>query len=250
MSQRRSYTLYSTTPHPCSYLAGEEATTQFIDPAVALDGDDHAVLARMGFRRSGQHWYRPHCASCQACIPLRIPVAGFLPSRQQQRTWLRNQDLVMNIADDIRSGEHYRLYERYINTRHRDGDMYPASREQFEGFLASPLLVSRDHESLPFAESPTATLYLELRKGLQLVAVAVTDVFPGALSAVYTFYEPDDSKRSLGVFSVLIQIELARKLGLAHVYLGYWLKQSRKMNYKAGYQPHEILLNGQWQTME
>lgn len=247
----RSYTLYNTGIHPCSYLQDRDAVTQFVDPHRILDAPDWQALAYSGFRRSGSHWYRPRCPSCQACIPLRLPVSSFEPSRQQRRTWTRNQNLAINITEDISSGEHYALYERYINARHCDGDMYPASREQYDSFLALPMR-GRDpaQDGLLPGEPSTATIYLEFRKGHQLMGVAVTDTLPQALSAVYTFYDPDENRRGLGVFSVLCQIELARKLGLRHLYLGYWIAQSQKMNYKAQYHPHEVLLGNQWQWMD
>lgn len=231
---------FATQPHPCSYLEEKEATTLFADPAFPMDAATYSQLATRGFRRSGQHIYRPFCDSCKACVPLRIPVTDFRYDRQQKRCWRRNQDLSIQLVEDIRSGEHYRLYANYLQQRHRDGDMYPPNREQYDSFLATPVF----HQEQP------VTHYIEFRKGQQLLAVAVADILASGLSAVYTFYEPTEEDRSLGVFAVLFQVELTRRLQLPHLYLGYWIQQSRKMSYKSRYRPHQLLLDGRWTDAE
>jgi arginyl-tRNA--protein-N-Asp/Glu arginylyltransferase len=240
MKRINSLGFYTTRAHPCSYLPDRNATTLFADPAFPMVTEIYSQLCEQGFRRSGEHIYRPHCQQCNACIPLRIPVADFQADRQQKRCWIQNQDLSIEIVEDIRSGEHYRLYERYINERHQDGDMYPASLKQYESFLDIPAF-SRDNP---------VTHYIEFRQGSRLMAVAVTDILAAGLSAIYTFYEPDEPTRSLGVFSVLFQIELALRLGLPHLYLGYWIQDSRKMAYKKRYRPHEVFLQGRWTAAE
>jgi len=236
MNRIATLAFYSTEPHPCSYLAGREATTVFADPAFAMTPELYSHLCEQGFRRSGEHIYKPHCQQCAACIPLRIPIKDFRADRQQKRCWKQNQDLSIEIVEDIRSGEHYSLYERYIRERHRDGDMYPATLKQYEGFLAAPT----------FSLEQPVTHYIEFRSGTRLLAIAVTDILSAGVSAIYTFYEPEEEQRSLGVFSVLFQIELARRLGLPHLYLGYWIKDSQKMSYKNRYRPYEVFLQGRW----
>lgn len=240
MNRIATLTFYSTEPHPCSYLAGLEATTVFADPAFPMTPEIYSHLCEQGFRRSGEHIYKPHCQQCSACVPLRIPIKDFRADRQQKRCWKQNQDLSIEIVEDIRSGEHYKLYERYIRERHRDGDMYPASLKQYEGFLAAP----------SFSLEQPVTHYIEFRLGTRLLAIAVTDILAAGASAIYTFYEPEEEQRSLGVFSVLFQIELARRLGLPYLYLGYWIDASRKMSYKARYKPHEVFLQGRWTAAE
>lgn len=231
MSDLSNLKLFATAPHPCSYLEDEEATTVFIDPLAKIDAALYSELSELGFRRSGSHLYRPHCANCQACISCRIPVNQFRPSRSQRRCAKRNQDLTVNFIDDINTDEHYALYQQYINTRHRDGDMYPPTRAQYESFLSREWGVTR---------------YIEYRCAEALVGVAVCDVLDDGLSAVYTFFADDLAPRSLGVFAILVQIEQAKRLGLSYVYLGYWIRESRKMAYKTQYRPLQMLINKRW----
>ena len=161
---------YATQPHACSYLPDEQATTLFLDPSQPMDVQVYAELSEMGFRRSGDHLYRPHCQRCSACIPARIPVNAPELSRQQKRILKRNADLQVRGVRPAFSEELYALYANYIEKRHADGDMYPPSREQFNTFLV------RD---LPFSR------FYEFRLDGRLLAVAVTDVLPNGLSAVH-----------------------------------------------------------------
>jgi arginyl-tRNA--protein-N-Asp/Glu arginylyltransferase len=225
---------YSTQPHACSYLLDETATTLFLDPATPIDVHIYSRLSVMGFRRSGPHIYRPHCAHCQACVPCRLPTADFSPDRQQRRIQKRNQDLSIVELADINNPEIYALYERYINERHKDGDMYPPSPEQFETFLTQAW--GRTH-------------FFGFYEKDHLLGVAVVDELDDAFSAVYTFFDPDEHKRSLGSYAILWQIEEAQRRNLPHVYLGYWIKNCRKMNYKSRYRPLEVLINDQWLTL-
>ena len=196
-----------------------------------MDARVYAELSEVGFRRSGDHLYRPHCQNCSGCIPARIPSYGFEPNRQQRRILKRNADLEVIATKPRFTEEYYALYSRYISERHADGDMYPPSRDQFSTFLV---------RELPFCR------FYEFRLGGRLVAIAVTDVLPNGLSAVYTFYDPDEEKRSLGRFAILWQIGEAKRLGLNAVYLGYWIKNCRKMNYKTEYRPIELHVNQRW----
>src|SRR5690606_22555658 len=180
------------------------------------------------------HLYRPQCALCQACISCRIPVDHFYPNRSQRRCWQRNQDLTISVVSNINTDEHYDLYADYIIRRHSDGDMFPPSQTQYEAFLTSEWGV---------------TQYLEFRLKEKLIGVAVCDRLDDGLSAVYTFYDPDQIRRSLGVFAILAQIDKARALGLPHLYLGYWIKQCEKMRYKIQYRPLELLINRRWMRL-
>jgi arginine-tRNA-protein transferase len=199
-----------------------------------MDVQVYAELSEMGFRRSGDHLYRPHCQRCSACIPARIPANALLPSRQQKRIIKRNADLKVQAVRAGFTEEYYSLYATYIEKRHADGDMYPPSREQFNTFLV------RD---LPFSR------FYEFRLDGRLLAVAVTDVLPNGLSAVYTFYDPNEERRSLGRYAILWQVAEAARLGLKAVYLGYWIKNCRKMNYKTEYRPIELLVSQRWITL-
>ncbi|MCR6652329.1 MAG: arginyltransferase [Cellvibrionaceae bacterium] len=229
-----SIKLYATHEHPCSYLKDRSATTIFVDPMLAMNGRIYSELSDFGFRRSGAHVYRPNCRSCQACIPVRIPVALFQPTRAQKRCLKRNQDVVTVLTDNINTDEHYALYESYIISRHADGDMYPPSRDQYEDFLSSEWGVTR---------------YIELRHEGKLLGVAVSDRLDHGLSAIYTFFRPDEPSRSLGVLAVLRQIELAKAQNLPYVYLGYWIRDCDKMRYKNQYRPLDIFINNTWLTV-
>lgn len=224
---------FSTTAHACSYLPGEQAITLFADPKSRMDDRLYSELSDLGFRRSGNYVYRPHCSHCNACVAVRIPVDRFQPNRQQQRVWKRNQDLTVRALPPLFRADHYALYARYIRERHSDGDMYPPSEEQFTSFLTSDW---------------SDTCFYEFRAGERLLAVAVCDVLENGLSAVYTFYDPDESRRSLGTHAILWQIEETRRMGLSSLYLGYWIKNCHKMSYKIAFRPIELLINNEWLT--
>lgn len=227
--------LFSTHEHPCSYLQDKQATTVFVDPTLALDSNLYSELSDLGFRRSGQHLYRPKCRTCQACVPVRIPVEQFKPNRSQSRCLKKNASVEVSVIDSIATNEHFDLYQRYINARHSDGDMYPANRDQYEEFLSSEWGV---------------TSYIEFRDQGRLIAVAVSDKLEKGLSAIYTFYAPEEPHRGLGTLGVLRQIELCKELGLPYLYLGYWVKECKKMNYKTMYRPLQLLIQQSWLTLK
>ncbi|MDO8332785.1 MAG: arginyltransferase [Pseudomonas sp.] len=231
MTELAHLKFYATQEHPCSYLPTEQATTLFLDPSQPMDVAVYAKLSEVGFRRSGDHLYRPHCQNCSACIPARLPTALFSPDRQQRRIIKRNANLEVTAARPAFSEEYYALYARYIEQRHADGDMYPPNREQFSTFLVRDLDFSH---------------FYEFRLNGQLLAVAVTDLLPSGLSAVYTFYDPDYERLSLGRYAILWQIAETVRLGLHYLYLGYWIKSCRKMNYKTQYRPIELFVNQCW----
>lgn len=218
--------LHLTPDHPCAYLPGRIARTAFVDPDLLMDSNLYGLLAAHGFRRSGPHVYRPHCLSCRACVPVRVPVADFRPDRSQRRVWRHNADLSVEFLPTTFRPEHFQLYSRYLEARHPGGGMQGGEESDYSQFLMSP-----------WGEC----FLMEFRRDGELVAVSVVDELKDALSAVYTFYEPGLSERSLGTFAILREIEEARARGLAWLYLGYWIADSRKMAYKDRYRPLERL---------
>jgi len=234
MTDLSTLKLFATHPHPCSYLDGQEATTVFVDPEAPIGPEIYTQLSQLGFRRSGAHLYRPQCQRCQACISSRIAVTEFKANRSQRRCWQKNQDLTISPSSDINTLEHYNLYARYIEQRHQDGDMYPPSEEQYKAFLTSEWNI---------------TQFLEFRHQGRLLGVAVCDQLGDGLSAVYTFFDPKEEARSLGKYAILAQIYQAQELGLKYLYLGYWIKECEKMNYKIQYHPLELLINRRWMRL-
>ena len=131
MSNLRTLVFFATPAHDCSYLPDREATTMFVDPRAQVDKRLYSQLTALGFRRSGSHYYRPHCEQCNACTPVRLRVDDFRPDRSQRRVMAKNQDLTCRMVRASFSERYYNLYSHYIEQRHSDGDMYPPSREQF-----------------------------------------------------------------------------------------------------------------------
>lgn len=227
----RPLRFFASTPYSCNYLPQRMAVSVYADPQVPPDTTLYSFLVERGFRRSGGLLYRPHCPGCDACIPVRIPVAKFRPNRSQRRTWARNCDLTIHRAPSCFNDEHFALYRRYLALRHSGGGMDDPLPEEYMNFLACTGL---------------DTGFYEFRDQGKLLAVSVVDHLIAGLSAVYTFYDPHAAARSLGTFAILWQIAEAQRRALAWLYLGYWIPECRKMSYKSRFQPAEMYRNGRW----
>lgn len=223
--------LFISQPYPCGYLSDRQATSLFADPHIPLSATTYSELTRHGFRRSGRTFYRPHCSSCTACIPIRIPGQAFRPNRSQRRNLIHNRDIDHNISVPGFTPERFELYQNYVTRRHPNGGMDQPSPEDFQNFLVCEGIES---------------VFFEFRLDQKLVAISVADILTDGLSAVYTFYDTTLSKRGLGVFAILTLIQEARLRGLPWIYLGYWIERSDKMRYKNQFKPQQILVNGKW----
>lgn len=232
-SFRSRVAFYATPEHECAYLPHHTARTLFADPNHRLDNGLYSQLILYGFRRSGRHVYRPSCPACEACVPVRIPVATFRPDRSQRRALRMNQDLYIRILAPEYRDEHFELYQRYVNARHPGGGMDNPQPMQYMEFLTSEW---------------SHTLFVEFRDARRVLAVSVTDVLDHGLSAVYTFFDPASARRGLGTFAILWQLQECSRRGLDALYLGYWIDGCEKMDYKARFQPLEQFHQGQWRS--
>jgi arginyl-tRNA--protein-N-Asp/Glu arginylyltransferase len=179
--------------------------------------------------------YRPWCDHCQACVPVRLPVQRFKPNRTQRRVLQRNQNLKVRLIELSFREEHFALYQRYQQSRHAGGGMDQDNREQYESFLL---------------KSNVSSFLAEFIEDGVVRMVSLIDQLNDGISSVYTFFDPDLPTRSLGVYNVMWQVGLAKQLGLPYVYLGYWIKDCRKMAYKTQYQPIEGRVHGVWQILD
>lgn len=220
---------------PCPYLPARIERQLYAELGGPAPAEIFRRLSLAGFRRSHHIVYRPACPGCSACAPVRVDVRQFDWSRSWRRVMNRNADLMAEEAGLEISNEQYRLFHRYVRSRHGDGDMAVMDR--------------RDYTSMILA-SPVDTGIIEFRdRAGDLIAACLTDRLPDGLSAVYSFFDPDHSRRSLGSFMVLWLIEEARRQGLPHVYLGFWIPNSRKMAYKARFRPLQAFGPDGWQPL-
>nr|WP_245978943.1 arginyltransferase [Lysobacter pythonis] len=232
--------LFQTSEYICGYWRDRPACDLVIEPGDPRLPDIYAHALELGFRRTGDLIFSPNCHGCRLCVAVRIPVAHFRPNRGQRRNLRRNVDLATRVIPAVRGEEHFALYRRYLQSRHRGGGMENHGPAQFDQFLSGTW---------------SDTRFLEVRRrrehGLgELLAVAVTDRLPQDLSAVYTFYDPAETARGLGTFCVLRQVDWARREGRRHLYLGYWIAGHPKMDYKRRFRPLDGYDGQRWRPLE
>lgn len=221
--------------HECAYLPGQDARSMYVDPGLALTTRDLTLLSYNGFRRSGQLVYKPNCPDCNACTSVRIRLADLHCSRSQKRVLKRNRDLSLCVESSSQGEQHYPVYQKYIQQRHSDGDMFPPTIEQYRNFLL---------------EDYGSTFFLSAYDKDALVSSLVFDTLDDGLSAVYCFFDPDYQQRSPAVFMILTLSQLASGLGKPFHYLGYHISNCNKMSYKTQFAPLEAFISGRWQPYE
>jgi leucyl-tRNA---protein transferase len=244
------FRLFQTTEHACGYWADRVARDLVFDPRDPRMKQWYPLALGWGFRRSGDIVYRPHCAHCRACVAVRIPIARFQPDRSQRRCLARNRHVEMRVLPAERTDEQLALYRRYLAARHAGGGMDGHGAAEFDQFLVGSWSEGRFIELREHAGGGHASGEHASGERGNLLAVAVTDIVDGALSAVYTFYDPDLVDRGLGTLAILKQIEWGRSTGRTHLYLGYWINGHRKMDYKRRFRPLEGFDGREWRELE
>ena len=233
---------FVTAAAPCPYLSGKRERKIFS----YLEGPDasstNALLTRRGFRRSQNIIYLPACEACSACVPVRIVVDDFAMTRSRKRNLVKNADLARRIAAPRATGEQFSVLRGYLDSRHDDGGMSEMTVLDYAAMVE---------------ETAVDTMIVEYRVPVEdgggetrLVGAALTDRLTDGLSMVYSFFDPDDADRSLGRFMIQDHVSLAQEFGLPYVYLGYWVENSPKMQYKANFQPLEKLTTAGWVRMD
>jgi leucyl-tRNA---protein transferase len=237
---------YLTAPSPCPYLPGREERKVFTHLVGERAPELNDLLTHGGFRRSQSIAYRPACETCRACVSVRVVVEDFRPTRSMRRVLDRNSDLVADMRVPVPTSEQYSVFRGYLDSRHRDGGMADMT------VLDYAMMVEDSHVETRIVEfrrrGPDSRI--TGRGNGPLLGVALTDVLSDGLSMVYSFFDPDAGDRSLGTFIILDHIARARRLGLPYVYLGYWVKGSRKMDYKGRFLPQERLTGDGWTRVE
>jgi arginine-tRNA-protein transferase len=236
---------YLTAPSPCPYLAGREERKVFTHLVGERAGELNDLLTHGGFRRSQSIAYRPACDTCRACVSVRVVAADFRPTQSMRRVMRRNADVVSDMRAALPTSEQYSVFRGYLDSRHRNGGMADMT------LLDYAMMIEDSHVQTRLVEyrrrGPDTSI--NGRSG-QLVAVTLVDILSDGLSMVYSFFEPDEHARSLGTFMILDHIARARSMGLDFVYLGYWVQDSKKMDYKGRFLPQERLMPEGWRRVE
>jgi len=227
--------LFETVVDDCPYLDNQKSASILVDPDHEVDKNLFSMLSRSGFRRSGEMLYSPKCPNCNACVSVRIPSAEFKASRGQKRVWRKNKDLHASIEAVRFEQEHFDLYYRYQLHRHPDSSMCDDDVSKYTGFIESS-----------YSRSKFLCFHLDGK----LIGISVLDQFDGGISAVYTFFDPVHSRRSLGTYAILYALKLAKAHEIPHVYLGYWVDGSEKMDYKRKFKPLQGYIERQWVNLE
>lgn len=231
---------YVTTPYKCGYLPNKLAQSLIAAPHHLIDAEIYSGLIQQGFRRSGKFAYRPHCELCNECVPVRVVLDQFTPTRSQKRAQKQHADLSVRILPLSYSQSHFELYANYQSLRHSSDESFSQSNEIDDAEQYRQFLCQSNVESLMVE-------FRDMRH--QVKIVSVVDVVNDGVSAVYTFYDANDQKSSYGTYSILWLIEWTKSLGLPYLYLGYWIKDSQKMAYKQNFLPQEKLIDGEWKEI-
>jgi arginyl-tRNA--protein-N-Asp/Glu arginylyltransferase len=236
----RQLRFFLTAPTPCPYLPGREERKVFAHLPLSDGPTVNDSLTQVGFRRSQNIAYRPACETCRACQSARAPAGDYVLSRSERKVLKRNDDLERHLVEAEATLEQFELLRRYLLTRHANGGMAEMTWPDYVAMVE---------------DTAVRTHLIEYRRKSQdrgpgdLIACVLVDVLADGLSLVYSFYEPGETRRSLGSFIILDHIVQAQQSGLPYVYLGYWVPGSEKMAYKARFSPLEILKPGGWSLM-
>ncbi len=236
---------YLTAPSPCPYLGGKEERKVFTHLVGERAPELNNILTQGGFRRSQSIAYRPACEGCRACVSVRVIVKDFRPTQSMRRIMRRNVDINSEMRVAVPTSEQYSIFRAYLDSRHRDGGMADMTVLDYAMMVEDSHIETRIIEYRRRAADITTA-----QRSDELVAIGLTDVLGDGLSMVYSFFEPDEAARSLGTFMVLDHIARAQRMGLAYVYLGYWVRGSRKMDYKSRFLPQERLMPDGWARVE
>ncbi len=261
---RNTPQFYLTAPSPCPYLAGKEERKVFTHLVGERAGELNDILTQGGFRRSQSIAYRPACEGCRSCVSVRVIAKEFRPTRNMRRIVKRNADVVSEMKIAVPTSEQYAIFRAYLDSRHRDGGMADMTVLDYAMMVEDSHIETRIIEYRRRAPAPYTSPLAEGTKSMNprpqagaartrggrraddLLAVALTDVLGDGLSMVYSFFEPDEAARSLGTLMVLDHIARAQRMDLPYVYLGYWVRGSRKMDYKGRFLPQERLMPDGW----
>jgi arginyl-tRNA--protein-N-Asp/Glu arginylyltransferase len=250
---RETPQFYLTAPSHWPYLAGQEERKVFTHLVGERAPELNNILTQGGFRRSQSIAYRPACEGCRSCVSVRVIAREFRPTRSMRRIANRNADIESEMRLAVPTSEQYAIFRAYLDSRHRDGGMADMTVLDYAMMVEDSHIETRIIEyrrrASPSTPAPADGGARVRRRG-DLLAVALTDVLGDGLSMVYSFFDPEESARSLGTLMVLDHIVRAQQMGLSYVYLGYWVRGSHKMDYKGRFLPQERLAPDGWMRVD